>query len=173
LTDLVPSELSPKMQKAAVLEAAGIRRQEIADTVGVSTKTLTAWAKREDFKLAVTAAAGSQLARLEGAVERLQQEAVDAANEAIDKLREAMEAVDEYDRPYHKIRLDAAIALLSLPAVRALVDPKGSQTPQAAVAAAVTVVKIMRDEEGGKVVQFIDGDAEEVTDVEPGETAED
>lgn len=166
-------ELSPKQRQAAVLEAAGVPRTQIAEAVGVSAKTLTAWGKREDYSTAVTEAAGSQLARIEARVEALQVQAVHAAELALDRLVEALEAKDEYDRPYWKIVVDAARELSSNPTLRAIVDPKGA-AGSGQVSVGVTLVRIQTDEGGEKVIEFedvIEGEVEE--DVEPGQTAED
>ena len=49
------ADLTPKQQEAAALIASGKTQRQAAEAVGVSSQTLTAWAKKEDFQRHVQA----------------------------------------------------------------------------------------------------------------------
>ena len=122
---------------AAMLEARGDSRKEIANTVGVAAETISRGRADDAYKAEVERWAERQSDTERRLVERLQLERAEAAIATIVLLREGLEALDADGNPFWWARLKAAERIRDwVP----LTTGKGAAENDARALAAVTLV---------------------------------
>lgn len=135
--------LQPRQLQAAVLEAGGARRADIAKIVGRSEKVITNWRNDESYAAEVDRLREQTNAVLEPLLTRVRSEIVAGAEEAVATMRDALEASNKDGQPAWMIRLRAAEGLAALVPAWGIVvgnGGKGDGDGGGAVAQAAVIV---------------------------------
>lgn len=135
--------LSQAQLQAAVVDATGATREEIAKVVGTSEASITAWRRKPEYQGEVQRLKQQSQTVLFEAVKRMHENLLDGANDAIRTLRDNLDAIDSRGRPAYAVRHKAAETLLQHG-----VDVERESRPSAAGAAAPNqaVVVVIKDD---------------------------
>ena len=98
--------------QAAMAEAFGMPRSDIAKTVGVSESAIKQWRRWPEYQDEVSRLANEQVAAVSEAVALLRTELVEGTRSAIRTLLGAMDAEDAKGKPIWSIRMDASKTLM-------------------------------------------------------------
>lgn len=147
-----PSGLSDAQEKAAALDAQGESRSVIARACGVSAKTISVWRKSPTYRAEVSRTRQEMTDELDAKTSNVKLKLLEAVDEAIDTLRQALQAEREDGTPEYGTRARAAEALLGKAKFVYDADDAGSA---GVAAAAIISVNIGND---GKP-QVIEGTA--------------
>jgi len=108
-----PRPLTPQMLQAAVADAAGGSRKQIASISGASEGSVNSWRKNEAYRAEVERLRGVQVDHITEPIRRMKSELVEGVRDGIKTLRAALNAMDSKDeRPNWGIRTNAAELLL-------------------------------------------------------------
>lgn len=160
-----PDGLTPTDKLAALLEAHGYSKTDIAEQLNVSPTTVARLRRNEDYKAEVarqTARAGEKLAPL---LERMQSEVLGSMSAGLDALRELLTAEDDAGNPLYGVRHDAAVKLVEtgIKIVQpALVGPGSGGAPAGGGTAASRTSITFNIKPGGEVT--VDASADDVTE---------
>ena len=154
------------MKQAAVLAAQGMPRADIIATCGCTLDQYTSWQQRGDWIEYRDKENEKALKRLLPMLDSLRIAAVDAHEEALRVLVEALGAMTaDGKEPLMSVRLQAAGMIINSPIVRGMVDASkapGAEKP-AQIGNGTVNIRIVTRDDGRAAIEYIDGEAEEVT----------
>jgi transposase len=105
-------ELTTQQYQAAVAEAHGMQRKEIAKLIGVSEPTIKNWRGIEEYQTEVQRLRDIQTEMVTEAVVAMKEELTEGVRAAIRALTDNLEATDSKGHPVYGIRRDSAELLL-------------------------------------------------------------
>lgn len=129
--------LTTEAMRGAFMEAQGMRAKDIATTLDVRQGTVSEWRRRDDYKAEVEKWRNHELERLSDIMVALKLEVLDLVHEAIPKLREALNAVDEEGAPLWRVRMEAMRILFD----KVKVEEQKQATEGATASASVIIVQ--------------------------------
>lgn len=162
-----PKRLQPRQLQAAVLEAGGAKRADIAKIVGRSEKVITNWRNDETYAAEVDRLREQTNAVLEPLLTRVRSQIVAGAEEAVATMRDALEAENKDGQAAWMIRLRAAEALAALVPSWGIVVGKGGEGAGAGAVAQAAVIVVPAGQEVRELPRSVPSTAEDITD-EPG-----
>lgn len=104
--------LTPQQLQAAIADASGATRNDIATMVGVSASAVKQWRQKPEYAGEVERLKSMQADVVLDAVKKMRDNLVDGTNEAITTLKGLLEAVDSRGKPAYGVRQRAAETLL-------------------------------------------------------------
>lgn len=106
--------LKPGQHQAAVLEAQGHKRDDVAQMVGVSPATINNWRKDEEYGTEVERLKSNEVATLESTQIKARRKILEKLPALMQKIDEMMDACDEDGHPKWLIQSKGAEMLMKL-----------------------------------------------------------
>ena len=106
------SNLNARQLQAAIGEAAGMSRRQIAEMVGVTESSIKQWRQKPEYVGEVERVRATYKTALEEPVKKLHEKLINATTDAVAELQHALKAVDKNNRPIWSVRLEAAKLLM-------------------------------------------------------------
>lgn len=106
------ASLTPQQLQAAMADAYGAEREEIANLIGVSISTITKWRRKSDYSAYVAQLRDEQRQGLARVVLEMRHELVDGVRAAIRTLVMALDAETDKGKPSWQTRMRAAETLM-------------------------------------------------------------
>ncbi len=119
------------------MEAQGIRAKDIAEALEVRQATVSEWRRRDDYREEVARWRNTELERLADVMTTLKLNVLGLVDEAIPRLREALNATDEEGQPLWRVRMEAMRILFD----KVKVEEQKVNTEGATASASVIIVQ--------------------------------